>query len=44
VSNIYKSSAVADMRNRLATIDMGREVGGTVPLSVGGAGSPSKMI
>jgi len=35
----YKSSAVAEMGDRLATIDMGRKVGeATVPLSVGELG------
>jgi len=29
-----KSSAVADMGDRLATIDMGRKVGADVPLSI----------
>ena len=33
------------MGDRLATIDMGRKVGGAaVPLSVGGAGSPSNNV
>jgi len=31
----YKSSAVAEMGDRLATIDLGRKVGAAVPLSVG---------
>ena len=31
----YKSSAVAEMGDRLATIDMGRKVWAVVPLSVG---------
>jgi len=35
-----KSSAVAEMGDRLATRDMGRKVGAAVPLYVGGAGSP----
>jgi len=39
---IDKSSAVAEMDDRLATIDMGRKVGGrkeaAVPLSVRGLG------
>jgi len=34
----YKSSAVAEMGDRLATIDMGRKVGAAVPLSVGELG------
>ena len=34
-----KSSAVAEMGDRLATIDMGRKVGADVPLSVGELGS-----
>jgi len=38
---LYKSSAVAEMGDRLATIEMGRKVAVAVPLSVGGgAGSP----
>jgi len=37
--------AVAEMGDRLATRDMGRKVGtAAVPLSVGGAGSPSKTM
>ena len=37
-----KSSAVAEMGNRLATTDIGQKVeGAAVPLSVGGAESPS---
>jgi len=33
---MYKSSAVAEMGDRLATIDMGRKVGGgALPLSMG---------
>jgi len=40
-----KSSAVAEMGDRLATIDMGRKVGGLhVLLSEGGAGSPSNTV
>jgi len=35
-----KSSAVAEMGDRLATIDIGRKVGAAVPLSVGGKLSP----
>jgi len=31
------------MGDRLVTTDMGRKVGAAVPLSVGGAGSPSDM-
>jgi len=34
----------AEMGDRLATIDMGRKVGAAVPLSVGGAGSPSNTV
>ena len=34
-SQSYKSSAVAEMGDRLATIDMGRQVGTAVPLYVG---------
>jgi len=33
-----KSSAVAEMGDRLAAIDMGRKVGGAVPPSVGDIG------
>jgi len=33
-----KSSAVAEMGDRLATIDVGRKVGNAVPLSVGELG------
>jgi len=42
----YKSSAVAEMGDRLGTIDMGRKVeaGAVVPLSVGGAWSPSNIM
>ena len=40
--NIYKCSAVAEMGNRLATIDMGRKLG-AVPLWRG-AGSPSNTM
>jgi len=40
---IDKSSAFAEMGDRLATIDMGRKVGAAVPLSVG-AGSPSNTV
>ena len=37
----YKNSAVAEMGDRLAAIDMGRKVGGAaVPLSVGGELDP----
>jgi len=36
-----KSSAAAEMGDRLATIDMGRKVQAAVILSVGGAGSQS---
>jgi len=40
--DIYSSSALADIGDRLLTIDMGRKVGrAAVPLSEGGAGSPS---
>jgi len=38
---LKRSSAVAEMGDRLVTIDMARKEG-AVPLSVGGAGSPSK--
>ena len=40
----YKSSAVAEMGDRLATIDMGRKVGAAVPLPVVGAGSLSNTM
>jgi len=39
-----KSSAVAEMGDRLATVDMGRKVGAAVPLSVGEARSPSNTV
>ena len=42
-----KSSAVAEMGDRLATIDMGRKVGVEgfcVPFRGGGAGSPSNTM
>jgi len=39
-----KNSAVADMGDRLATIDMGRKVGAAVPPLGGGAGSPSNTM
>ena len=43
VLSTYKYPAVAEMGDRLATTDMGRkEGGGAVPLSAGGARSPSK--
>jgi len=32
------------MGDRLATIDVGQKEGGAVPLSVGGAGSPSNTM
>jgi len=35
IRSVNKSSAVAKMDDRLATIDMGRKVGAAVPLSVG---------
>ena len=35
---LNKNSAVAEMGDRLATIDMGRKVGAAVPLSVGELG------
>jgi len=41
VSFLNKSSAVAKMGDRLATIDMGRKVEAAVPLAVGEAGFPS---
>jgi len=37
---IIKSSAVAEMGNHLATIDVGRKVGAAVPLSVRGGWVP----
>ena len=37
---LNKSSAVAEMGDRLVTIDMGRKVGAVVPLSVGGELGP----
>jgi len=41
----YKSSAVAEMGDRLTTIDTGRRVGGAaVPLLGEGAGSPSNTM
>jgi len=40
---LNKSSAVAEMGDRLATIDMGRKLGGAVSL-MGGAGSPSNTM
>jgi len=39
-----KSSAVAEMGDRLATIDMGRKVGAAVPLFGEGAGSLSNTM
>ena len=45
---MYKSSAAAEMGDRLATIDMGRELGRVVPAFFlgggGGAGSPSNTM
>jgi len=41
ISCMSKSSAVAEMGNRLAAIDKGRKVAAVVPLSVGGAEFPS---
>jgi len=39
---LHESSAVAEMGDRLATIDMGRKVGAAVSLFLrGGVGSPS---
>jgi len=38
---LNKSSAVAEMGDRLATIDMGRNVGASVPLSVGSQQLPT---
>jgi len=42
--HLNKSSAVAQLGDRLATIDMSRKVGAAVPLSVGGAGSPQHTV
>ena len=39
-----KSSAAAEMGNRLAIIGMGRKVGAAMPLSGRGAGSPSNTM
>jgi len=39
-----KSSAVAEMGDRLATLDMGRKVGGCCAPSAGRAGSPSNTL
>ena len=44
ISTVNKSSAVAEMGDRLATIDEGRKVGAAVPLSLGGAGYPSNTM
>jgi len=38
------SSVVAEVGDRLATIDVGQKVGAAVPLSVGGAESPSSTM
>jgi len=43
-STYNKSSEVAEMGDRLATIDMGRKVGVCCVLSVGGAGSSSNTM
>jgi len=40
---LNKSSAVAEMGDRLATIDMGQKVGGAMPL-LGVVGSPSNTM
>ena len=42
--NNYKSSAVAEMGDRLAAIDIGLKVEAPVPLTVGGAGSPPNTM
>jgi len=42
--NGNKSSAVAEMGDRLAAIDIGRKVGGCCALFRGGAGSPSSIM
>jgi len=39
----YKSLAVAEMGDRLATIDMGRKLGAVPPFG-GGAGFPSSTM
>jgi len=39
-----KCSAVAETRDRFATVDIGRKVGAAVPLSVGEAGSSSNTM
>jgi len=45
VKNFDKSSAVAEMDDRLATIDMVRKLGAGVPLSAGGgAGFPCNTM
>ena len=41
---VNKRSAVVELGDRLVTIDTGRKVGAAVPLSVGGAGSPSNTM
>jgi len=41
---INQSSAIAEISDRLATIDMGRKVGTAVPLFVERAGSPSNIM
>jgi len=40
----YRSSAVAEIGDRLATIDMGRKLGADLPFSLGVAGSPSNTM
>ena len=40
----YNSSAIAEIGDHLATTDTGQKVGAAVPLSVGGAGSPSNTM
>ena len=44
VTNFSKSSAVAEMGDRLATIDMGRKVGAPVPPFWGMGRSPSNIM
>jgi len=39
-----KSSALAEMGDRSAVIDVGRKVGAAVPLSMGGAGSSANTM
>jgi len=43
-NNTNKCSAVAEMGDSLATVDMGQKEGPVMPLSRGGAGSPSNIV